>query len=98
MAFQMPGNNSGNSNNQGNNENWKAQGFINIYLPGRGGKRRKLGSIALRDAKPAEKELIEFLKQDPENILALMAHAEIDFQLADDTENTGFDLGLVEAE
>lgn len=40
-------------------DSWKAQGFINLYLPAKdGGKRRKLGAIPLKDSKPAEKLLM----------------------------------------
>lgn len=94
MAFDLNPN-STRSTGSNNDESWKSQAFINIYLPGRNGNRRKLGSIGLKVSKPAEKELIEFLQADPERITELMAHAEVDFQLVNDTESNGFDLAAV---
>lgn len=74
------------------NENWKAQGFINLYLPTKGGKRRKLGAVALREAKDNEKALYDWLNADPENVSKLASKLIVEFQTASITEGAAFDL------
>lgn len=76
-----------------NDDKWKAQAFINIFLPTADGGRRKLGAIALKANKPSEAELIEYLKEDPSRVNSLFANAEIDFQVAESKAGSGFVLG-----
>jgi hypothetical protein len=76
-----------------NNDTWKAQGFLNLYLPSKdGGKRRKLGAIPLREAKPSEKLMLDWLTEDPTRVAAIMSKLVIEFQSAQASESTGFDL------
>ena len=75
-----------------NNEAWRAQGFINIYVPSKDGKRRKLGAIALKDSKPSEKSLREWLEADPANTGKLLAKLVMEYQSATPAEGSGFDL------
>lgn len=86
MAFQS------NAQQSASNDSWKAQGFLNFSLPTGDGKFRKLGSIALKDAKPAEKALMEWLQKDPANIAKLMAKVRVDFQSATPADTAGFSL------
>lgn len=75
------------------NDSWKASGFVNFYLPSTdGGKRKKFGAIALRDSKPAEAALIQWLKADPANVLKLLSKLEIDFQSVEAANAIGFNL------
>ena len=74
------------------NTNWKAQGFLNLYLPDKKGGRRKLGAIPLKDAKPNEKELLAWLNEDPSRVDIIMAKLEMEYQPAE-AEGTGFALG-----
>ena len=75
------------------NDSWKASGFVNFYLPSTdGGKRKKFGAIALRDSKPAEAALIQWLKEDPANIAKLLSKIEIDFQSVEASNAIGFAL------
>ena len=76
------------------NENWKAQGFLNLYLPAKdGGKRRKLGAIPLKDVKPAEKQLMAWLNEDPvANAAKILAKLELEFQSATLADTAGFAL------
>ena len=90
MAFNRPLQTR--NNDQGSNESWKAQAFLNIYLPTREGGRRKLGSIPLRESKAYEKAIIERLKEDGA-LESLAQVIELDFQLADKevkTSEVGF--------
>lgn len=73
-------------------ESWKAQGFINLYLPTKGGAKRKLGTIALHEKKPAEKALIDWLKADEKNAALLLSKVEVNFQTAEASEGSMFDL------
>lgn len=72
---------TGNGNAQGENENWRAQGFINLYVKVGEGKR-KVGSIPLKESKAFERALLERLQQEG-GVEAFAANLEIDFQLAD---------------
>ena len=60
----------------------KAAGFINIMLPSKDGRRRKIGSIPLRASKANEKQLVEFLEADPANIETMIAKLIIEYQTA----------------
>lgn len=85
MAFDRNRSN-GNTNNaqaQGNDDNWKAQGFINLYLPGSEGKDRKIGAIPLKVSKAAEKQLLDYLNADPANVDKLAAKIKLTFQSAE---------------
>lgn len=72
------GNNNG---EQAQNENWRAQGFINIYVTVGEGKR-KVGSIPLKESKAFERALLERLQQEG-GVEAFQSNLTIDFQLAD---------------
>ena len=75
------------------NESWKAQGFINLYLPSKDGKRRKLGAIALKESKVNEKQLLTWLNEDPENVKTLASKLIVEYQSAALAEENAFDLG-----
>lgn len=94
MAFNR-GNTARNSNNnaQGQNESWKAQGFLNLYLPTANGGRRKLGAIPLKEAKSNERQMLEWLKEDPTRVETILSKLEIEFRTAESDEGSGFDLG-----
>ena len=91
MAFNRPltRNNNG---NESANDNWRAQGFLNLYIPTPDGGRRKLGSIPLRESKAFEKAIIERLKEEGA-LESLAQNIELDFQLADKEVKTS-DLGF----
>ena len=80
MAFKR--NNQSTQAQANQNDDWKAQAFINIYVPTPDGGRRKLGSIALRESKPYEKLVIERLQEEG-GLAGLQANAVFDFQLAE---------------
>lgn len=75
------------------NENWKAQGFLNLYLPSKNGGRKKLGAIPLKMARPNEKTLIEWLTEDPARAQQIVSKLQIEFQAAANGDAAGFDLG-----
>lgn len=75
------------------NESWKAQGFINLYLPSKDGKRRKLGAIALKESKSTEKQLLAWLNEDPENVKTLASKLIVEYQSATTADENAFDLG-----
>ena len=95
MSFVFNGGRgNGNNQSQQQDESWKAQGFLNFYLPTKGGGKRKLGTIALREGKANEKALIDWLKANPEaNVAHLMAKLEVNFQTSEANEASSFDLG-----
>ena len=75
------------------NENWKSQGFINLYLPSKGGKRRKLGAIGLKESKASEKQLLDWLNENPDNVKMLSSKLIVEFQSTATAEANPFDLG-----
>lgn len=75
---------------RGDNDNWKSDAFINLYLPTNGGSRRKVGSIALKNSKPFEKDLITKLSTDPDAVKRMLAACEIEFNLAEPDDDKGF--------
>lgn len=81
MSFKKQGSLATGNNNQAENENWRAQGFINLYVKVGEGKR-KVGSIPLKESKAFERALLERLQQEG-GVEAFAANLEIDFQLAD---------------
>lgn len=88
MAFEKDKSASGSS--RGDNENWKSDAFINLYLPTNGGTRRKVGSIGLKNTKPFEADLIAKLSADPEAIKRFLAACELEFNLAEPDNDKGF--------
>lgn len=90
MAFNRS-NAQRNDNQQ--NDSWKAQGFLNLYLPSKeAGKRKKLGAIPLKENKASEKALLQWLNEDPSRVQQILAKLEIEFQSAVPGEASGFDL------
>ena len=68
MAFQPATDNApvaSNTNARRNGEFEKALGFLNFYLPTKGGTRRKVGSIPLNGSKATEKQVFDALSSDP---------------------------------
>lgn len=78
MAFQF--NAPASNNNAAQNENWKATGFLNIWVRRTDGSRYKIGAVALREQRVQEKALIDRLSKE-DGVEALMAAMEVDFQL-----------------
>ena len=74
-------------------DSWKAQGFLNLYLPGKDGARRKLGAIPLKESKASEKQLLAWLNEDHSRVSMILAKLELEYQPAAAPETTGFDLG-----
>ena len=64
------------------NDSWKAQGFINLYLPSKDGKKRKLGAIALKESKTNEKALLDWLNENPEHVAKLASKLIVEYQSA----------------
>lgn len=78
------GNNAPVNNVKGNDESWKAQAFLNVYLPTADGtSRRKIGAIPLKASKNYEAALIKKLTEDPESLARMVNMLEIEFNLAD---------------
>lgn len=63
-------------------ESWKAQAFLNIWVRRADNSRAKIGAIALKEQRSFDKALIERLQQE-DGVEALMGALELDFQMAD---------------
>ena len=73
--------------------NWeRAKGFLNIYLPSKDGKRRKVGAIALRESKLIENQILGFLEADEGNLEKLVAKLIFEYQSTAANESTKLDL------
>ena len=98
MALNMPTRNNVRSMPQrgGQNDNWKSDAFINLWLPRRDGSRAKLGSIPLKLSRTNDAQVIEHLANAPDLEAALEQLKErivIDFNMADGSDSAGLDLG-----
>ena len=92
MAFATSSAAQTNSTANAANENWKAQGFLNFYLPAKNGQRRKLGAIPLKESKANEKRLLAWLNEDPSRVTQILAKLEIEYQSADSNDEHAFAL------
>lgn len=90
MAFRE--NTQRSNDNSGNDQSWKAAGFLNLYLPTADGGRRKLGAIPLREKNVNEKKLFEALKADESLVEAILGKLEIEFRTAEATAGSAFDI------
>lgn len=73
--------------------NWeRAKGFLNIYLPSKDGKRRKVGAIALRESKLIENQILGFLEADEGNLEKLVVKLIFEYQSTATNESTKLDL------
>lgn len=94
--FQFPGNNNQQSNNQRQGGRAKADAYINVRIPRKNTDPNQppimsnLGSVELRGTTPAMTNLINWLKEDPSRISALMSTAEFDFRMADGSSSADF--------
>ncbi len=75
------------------NDSWKAQGFLNLYLPTKDGKRTKLGAIPLKESKANEKAMLAWLNEDPTRVATILSKLVIEYKSATPAEGSGFDLG-----
>lgn len=76
---------------------WKADGFINLYLEDKDGKRRKLGALSLKDSDPRQKTLRAWLEADPSRVSKVLSALVADYQSATPKgDAAGF--SIVEAE
>lgn len=90
MGFRNQSNTRNNASEQ-TNDNWKATGFINVYVNVGNGNKRKLIGIPLKEQKAFERMLLERLQQEG-GVEALQANLSITFELAD-KEVKAADLG-----
>lgn len=62
----------------GNSNFEKAAGFVNIYVPTKGGHRKKLGAIALKQSDALHKQIIDKLDNE-ESMQKLIQLLEFEF-------------------
>ena len=84
-------------NNQQNGqqeEKWKADGFLNLYLPGADGQSKKLGAIALHKRKKGDQQILQALEgQNAEKVLKfILENLSAQYQPADGSGAAGFAL------
>lgn len=66
--------------NKGNTD-WKADAFLNLFLPRKDGSRMKLGFCALKMSQQDQKQLIDWIKESPdEHLQILKAKLVIEFK------------------
>lgn len=81
MSFTSNAQQSSNGQTNGQNDSWKAAGFLNFYMPGSDGKAAKLGAIPLKAGKGSD-ELIEWLGASPDNAAKLLTAITVSYQSA----------------
>lgn len=97
--FDLKNKQSNNVVNEVDDDSWKSQAFINIYLPSDSKSgRTKLGVMNLKVAKAAEKYLIDLcLKGGAEALEIVKNNIILDFQMADAPANRGLILEGVDS-
>ena len=75
-----------------NDTAWKAQGFLNFYLPADDGSKIKLGFIALKDSNANQKLLMDWLAADPKNVSEMLNRLTVDYQSASPVGKPKFSL------
>lgn len=74
-------------------DSWKADAFINLYLPRDNGTRGKIGTgIPLRATNPAMKQLIDWLLADEANVALFKEQLILEVNSAEPKEGNGFSL------
>lgn len=81
------------SNKSNTNTDWKADAFINVFLPRKNGTRMKLGYFALKENNIDQSKLIAWIKEDPEGRLAaLLDKLVIEFHEVNQQNESDLDL------
>ena len=81
------------NNQSGNNDDWKADAFLNVFLPRRNGTRMKLGYFPLKENNIDQAKLIAWIKEDPEGRLsALLDKLVIEFHEVANQNESDLDL------
>lgn len=75
----------------GQNDSWKADRFINIWVPSKGGKATKLGTIGLKTSRPKEAALITRLDANPNDIDALKEVLTLTYESAEGNASSEFE-------
>ncbi len=90
--FDRQSNNRGGQSN-GNNSDWKADAFLNVFIPRRNGTRMKLGFFPLKENNVDQAKLIQWIKEDPEaRIAALISKLVIEFHEVGNQDESDLDL------
>lgn len=85
-------------NSNSNDDSWKAQGFLNFYLPSdtAASGREKIGAVGLRSSKASENGVLEYLMaaiSDPAKldarIKSVLTQLIVEFKSAEPTAKTG---------
>ena len=89
MAFQTGSTRKNNAQQQ--DDSWKSQGFLNLYLPTPDGGKRKVGSIPLKEAKAFEAAVLKRLNEEG-GLEAFVKNVIIEFNAVSDepVSNVGF--------
>lgn len=73
---------------QQQDDSWKSQGFLNLYIPTKSGSRRKIGTVFLKESRATDKQLLDAFKADPEATMKkLMSVLELEFNSAEGSED-----------
>ena len=75
-----------------NSDDWKAQAFLNVWLPTKAGGRRKVGAIPLKISRAGDAQLIDFLSGGEDALRSLVNKLEFDFHLSGGNPDSAFDL------
>ena len=93
MAFNTGAqrNNSVRPNSNGQDDSWKAQGFLNIALKRANGVIAKFGFLALKESDAVCKWLMSVLDKDPSQATKVMANMVLEYRSTALVEGTGLE-------
>ena len=80
------------SKSKGNNSDWKASAFINLFITRKNGTKMKLGFIALKSDDPEHLQLMEWLEADPKRLESLGQKLVFDYRIVEEKGADGLDL------
>lgn len=89
--FAIEGNKNQSSESTGNDK-WKADAFLNVYIPSKNGSEKKVGAIKLYKNKANDRQVIDFLSADEGNLEILKSKLILKFTNMEDREEDPLDL------
>lgn len=88
-----PKNGRGSRNTNQAGDDWKADAFLNCFLPRKNGTRMKLGYFPLKSNNIDQQKLIEWIRENPEErLVALLDKLVIEFHEVSQQEESDLDL------
>lgn len=87
--FNRQSNSNSNSNS---NQDWKADAFLNLYLPRHDGTRAKLGAIALKGSNDTHQAIMLLLAKEPAALERIIEKLMIEYHVVSAEATSDLDI------